>query len=64
MAHLPNGPYTRLLPLLLPLDWLFPSLDTVLSDSEKNGRFSTLHPKYSLQSHIPQKAAKVKVQFV
>ena len=64
-AHLPNGPYTWFLPLLLPLDWLFPALDTVLSESEKNGHFSTLDPKYvRLLRHIPQKATKVKIQFV
>ena len=51
--------------MLLPLDWLFPALDTVLSESEKNGHFSTLDPKYvRLQSHVRQKATKVKVQFV
>ena len=61
MAHLQNGPYTWFLPLLLPLDWLFPELDTVLSESEKNGRFSTLYPKYvRLQSHVCQKATKAK----
>ena len=27
--------FTWFLPLLLPLDWLFPALDTVLSESEK-----------------------------
>ena len=51
--------------LLLPLDWLFPALDTILSESEKNGHFSTLDPKYvSLQSHIPQKATKIQIQFL
>ena len=50
---------------MLPLDWLFPALDTVLSESEKIGHFSTLDPKYvRLQSHIPQKTANVKTQFV
>ena len=34
-AHLPNGPYTWFLPLLLPLDWLLTALDTVSSKSEK-----------------------------
>ena len=41
------------------------ALHTVLSESEKFGHFSTLDTKYvSLQSHIPQKATKVKIQFV
>ena len=48
--------------LLLPLDWLFPALDTMLNESEKYSHFSALDPNYvSLQSHIPQKATKVKI---
>ena len=50
---------------MLPLDWLFPALDTMLCESEKNDHFSTLDPKYvRLLRHIPQKATKVKLQFV
>ena len=45
-AHLPNGPYTWFLALLLPLEWLFPALDTVLSESEKNGHFSQWFHQY------------------
>ena len=46
------------LPLLLPLDWLFPALDTVLSESEKKMVLSV----HYIQSMSGYKAMSVKKQ--
>ena len=56
------------LPLLLPLDWLFPVLDTVLSESEKKWPFQYIRSKvcqptkpYPLKSNKSQNTICVNI---